>query len=380
MLSEAFSFSQWTYDQRNVLVVELVTDTGISGWGECYGPAEVLQAAVASFYADKILGEDALATEVIWHKMWKRSFDFARAGVLTAAMSGIDMALWDLKGKILDLSLSQLFGGQYRDRVPCYATGAYFRDIPEEDLLSALREEVIEYDQQGFPAIKIKIGKNPKFDKRLIWEVRDALPNMQLMADANHAYDLPEAIAIGKELEKANYAWFEEPLSPDHLELLQHLNSKVNVPIAAGECEQTRYGFERMLKGSSVQVCQPDLAYCGGPSEALKIKALASSLGINVIPHVWGTMLNLAAATHFLASSHHEPGRMEPKSLLLEYDRTENPLRDELYKTPLQISPQGAEVPTAPGLGVEIDRQKMRDFLVAETESGGPRSRPQCIA
>jgi D-galactarolactone cycloisomerase len=368
VLKESFSFSQWSYDQRNVLIVEIVTDSGLSGWGECYGPAEVLEPAVAKYYGGMIMGEDPLSTEVIWHKMWLASLDFARGGLLMAAMSGIDMALWDLKGKILGLSLSQLFGGQYRDRIPCYATGIYFRELLEDELLSALREEAVEYERQGFKAIKIKIGKNPEFDEKLIWEIREALPDTQLMADSNHAYDLIEAIMIGKVLDEAKYAWFEEPLSPEHPELFRQLHSKIDIPIAAGECVQTRYGFESMLKGASVQVCQPDLAYCGGPSEALKIRALASSIGINVVPHVWGTMFNLAAATHFLANSYHEPGRQEPKNLFLEYDRTENPLRDELFSSPVRISPEGAEVPVLPGLGVEIDQQKMRDFLVSKQE------------
>ncbi len=368
MLSEPFSFSQWSYDQRNVLLIEVITDSGLSGWGECYGPAEVVQSAVSSCYADVILGEDPVATDVIWHKMWVRTLDFARGGILMAAMSGIDMALWDLKGKILGMSLSQMFGGRYRDVVPCYATGVYFRDLPEPRLLSILKEEVKEYASQGFEAIKIKIGKNPAFDERLIREVRAELPETTLMADSNHAYDLAEAIQIGKVLSDERYAWFEEPLSPEHPELFRQLVNKVDVPIAAGECVQTRFGFEAMLKTSGIHLYQPDLAYCGGPSEALKIKALASSTGVNIVPHVWGTMLNLAAATHFLASSYHEPGRREPKKLYLEYDRTENPLRDELYSTPLEISPQGAKVPTAPGLGVEIDRNAMREFVISGSE------------
>ena len=142
----------------------------------------------------------------------------------------------------------------------------------------------------------------------------------------------------------------------------------VDLPIATGECEQTRYGFQRLLSGGGVQVAQPDLAYCGGISEALKIRTLASSMGINVVPHCWGTMLNLAAATHFLAAGYREPGRKEVAPSMLEYDRTPNALRDELCDVPVVIRDGIAKVPTGPGLGVVVNEEKMQSFVVQQTE------------
>ncbi len=368
-LQKPFGFSQWSYDQRNVLVIEVITDTGISGWGECYGPADVSQSAVSNFYAPRIIGLDALATDAVWQHMWRSSLDFARGGIMMGAMSGIDMALWDLKGKALGLSVSQLMGGRQRDVVPCYATGMYFQDLPEDELLPLLLEEARGYAAEGFTAMKIKVGKNPTFDEKLISAMREALPTTQLMADSNHAYDLPEAIKIGRVLEKYNYAWFEEPLSPEHGALFKQLQAKLDLTIAAGECEQTRFGFLKLIESGGVSLLQPDLAYCGGPSEALKIRTLASANGINCVPHVWGTMLNFAAATHFLASAYNEPGRAEPKQLYLEYDRTENPLRDDLYKVAVEINNANAVVPSAPGLGVEIDINTMKEFDINKTET-----------
>jgi D-galactarolactone cycloisomerase len=124
-LDEPFGFSQWSYSTRTALLVEIVTDDGQSGWGECYGPANVTQAAITGSYAPRIMGLDVLQTELIWHRMWDASLDFARRGVMMGAMSGVDMALWDLKGKILGLPLAELWGGRIRDRVPCYATGRH---------------------------------------------------------------------------------------------------------------------------------------------------------------------------------------------------------------------------------------------------------------
>jgi D-galactarolactone cycloisomerase len=368
-LDEPFGFSQWYYAKRNALLVEITTDTGISGWGECYGPAAVTQTAISMFYAPLLIGWNALQNEAAWQHCWRASLDFARKGIMMGAMSGLDMALMDLKGKLLDVSVSELMGGRLRDEVPCYATGMYYADIPENELLEQILKEAAGYVEEGYDALKIKVGKNLDFDKLLIAEMRNAFPDVSLMADSNHAFDLPEAIDIGRELDAYGYSWFEEPLSPQHPELFRQLADKVDVPIATGECEQTRWGFETLLNAGGVHIAQPDLAYCGGPTEALKIRAIASAKGVNVIPHAWGTQLNLATALHFLASTYMEPGRLESAQPILETDRTPNPMRDEMYSTSLKIKNGQATVPTAPGLGVEPDRSTMEQFTINKTET-----------
>jgi D-galactarolactone cycloisomerase len=289
-------------------------------------------------------------------------------GPMMGAISGLDMALLDLKGKILGISVSELMGGRLRNEVACYATGMYFREQPEEELLQTILEEATDYVGQGFGALKIKVGKNISFDKRLIVAMRSTFPDVRLMADSNHAYDLPEAVEIGRLLSEHDYKWFEEPLSPVHHELFRQLADKVDVPIATGECEQTRYGFQTLLSKGGVQIAQPDLAYCGGPTEALKIRAVAASMGINTIAHCWGTQLNLACALHFLATTFVEPGRATPTEPLLEKDLTPNPMRDEMYAVAIEAENGSVKVPTAPGLGVEPDRQAMKQYCVQTTE------------
>ncbi|MEX0324696.1 MAG: mandelate racemase/muconate lactonizing enzyme family protein [Puniceicoccaceae bacterium] len=368
-LDEPFGFSQWYYSRRNALLVEVVADTGVSGWGECYGPAGVTQAAVDSFYAPLLIGWSALQNEAAWQHCWRASLDFARKGIMMGAMSGLDMALFDLKGKLLGISASELMGGRLRDKVPCYATGMYYQEIPKDQLLDNILKEAAGYVEQGYGALKIKVGKNLSFDKELIRRLREAFPDNRLMADSNHAFDLPEAIEVGRVLDEHGFAWFEEPLSPQHPELFRQLADKIDVPIATGECEQTRWGFELLLGAGGVSIIQPDLAYCGGPTEALKIRAIASSKGVNVIPHAWGTQLNLAAALHFAATSYMEPGRREAAEPLLETDRTPNPMRDEMYKTALEISNGQAVVPTSPGLGVEPDTEALESFCINKTET-----------
>ncbi len=368
-LPEPFGFSQWHYEVRQQLLVEIVDSSGAIGWGECYGPAEVTQTAITSIYAPLLVGWDPLQNEAAWQHCWHASLDFARKGILMAAISGLDMAMFDLKGKLLGVSASELMGGRVRDQVPCYATGMYFRQEPEAQLHDRLIEEAGGYVEQGFAALKIKIGKQIAFDKSLIQSMRKAFPQTRLMADSNHAYDLPEAIEIGRVLDEYQFSWFEEPLSPENSSLLKRLADKLNLPIATGESEQTRWGFQDLLTKGGVQIAQPDLAYCGGPTEGLKIRAIASSHGINVIPHCWGTQLNLACTTHFLATTFVEPGRAETAPPLLETDQTPNPMRNEMFATPVSISNGVATVPTSPGLGVEPDRKSIQRFLVQTTQS-----------
>ncbi len=367
-LEESFGFSQWHYGVRNQLLVEVLDSSGAVGWGECYGPAEVTQCAIASFYAPLLVGWDPIRNEAAWQHCWRASLDFARKGVMMGAISGLDMALLDLKGKLLNVSVSELMGGRVRDQVRCYATGMYFRKQSETQLLDTILTEARGYVDRGYTALKIKVGKNMAFDKLQVKAMRQAFPATRLMADSNHAYDLPEAIEMGRVLDEQGYGWFEEPLSPEFAGQFRQLADKVDVPIATGECEQTRWGFQDLLEKGGVQIAQPDLAYCGGPTEALKIRAIASSHGINVVPHCWGTQLNLACGAHFLATTYVEPGRAEVAEPLLETDLTRNPMRDEMYLTTVQISAGVATVPTGPGLGVEPDRQAMKQFCVQETE------------
>jgi len=367
-LDKPFGFSQWYYSRRNALLIEITTDSGISGWGECYGPAAVTQAAIDTVYAPLLIGWNALRNEAAWQHCWRASLDFARKGIMMGAMSGIDMALLDLKGKLLGVSVSEMMGGRLRGEVDCYATGMYYKEVPENDLLAGILEEAAGYVEEGYRALKIKVGKNLPFDKRLIRDLRYQHPDIKLMADSNHAFDLPEAIELGRVLDAHGYAWFEEPLSPQHPELFRQLADKIDTPIATGECEQTRWGFETLLSAGGVDIIQPDLAYCGGPTEALKIRAIASARGVNIIPHAWGTMLNLAAALHFLATTYMEPGRLEAAEPVLETDRTPNPMRDEMYSTALEINNGRAVVPTAPGLGVEPDRDALKQFCINKSE------------
>ena len=361
-LDRPFGFSQFYFEERANLLVEVVAEDGAVGWGECFGPPGKTAAALGECVTPLALGQDVFDTELVWHAVWQRHLDHARRGPLMAALSGLDIALWDLKGKLTGLPLHRLLGGARSDRVPCYATGHYYRRAPEADVIDEIIGEAARHAEAGFPALKIKIGKNLAFDRRLIEAVRARFPDLTLMADANHAYSLNEATRIGRVLETEGYLFFEEPLAPHALEEFALLRAKLDVALASGECEQTRFGFRRLIESGGIDIAQPDLAFCGGISEGLKIRAIANARGVDVTPHAWGTGIGFAAAAHFHATAPPNPGRFEDELMLLECDHSDSPVRDRLCSQEIEVADGCAVLSGRPGLGVEVERAALAQF------------------
>jgi D-galactarolactone cycloisomerase len=320
-----------------------------------------------------LIGKNPLQTELLWNNLWRSSRDWARRGPMLAALSGIDLALWDLKGKALQMPVCELIGGKQRDRVPCYATGCYFRDLPEADLIPTLVDEAREYVEAGFRGVKVQLGRNHPFDRALIQAMRKALPDTLLFANGYSAYNISEAYAIGQVLEENGFNGFEDPLSLDTPDCYHTLCDRLVIPLAAGKREQTRWGFQALLERGRVPLLLPDLAYCGGLSEVIKIRTIASTFGVNIVPHVGGTMFSLAAALHFLASDFRQPGRAEPSIGLLECESPDaNPLRDAMFKPTLKVEGGTATVPSGNGLGVELDLELLRIFTMEKQEVDHP--------
>ena len=365
-LDVPFGFSQFYYLTRENLLVEVVNEDGISGWGECYGPPAPIQTAINKHLVPIVLGAHCLDHEMIWHRVWTRYMDWSRYGIFIAALSGIDIALWDLKGKVLDQPLHRLLGGATHDRIPCYATGHYFREVAEDKLIQCLLDEANHYVSQGFGALKLKIGKNLKFDQRLLTTFRQKFPDTTLMADANHAYNYNEALQIGRILEAHDYSFFEEPLPPHALEDSARLRSRLDTAIATGESEQTRFGFRRLIESGAADIVQPDLTFCGGISEGLKIRTLANAHGVDITPHAWGTWIGFAAALHFHGTNIPNPGRLESNQIRLECDNSEHPVKSECFTRKIMIEDGMAVLPQEPGLGIEVDKPVLEKFIVCD--------------
>lgn len=364
-LSKSFFFSQWEYAERCICLVKVTASNGQFGWGEAYGPATMVEAGI-KLLEPIVLGENPLENEVIWNKMYRKTLDFARRGVLMAAVSAIDIAVWDLKGKILGLPVSTLLGGAHRKKIRPYATGLYF--ISHDDFAEGFIDEAKSYVDQGFKAIKMKVGLGIKEDIKNIKLVREAIgPDIQLMIDSNHAYTFKDALELCRKIEKYDIGWFEEPISPEFYDQYYELRQRTTIPIAGGECEYLRFGFNQLIKSKSVDIVQPDICASGGLTEAKRIAALASSNGVDFIPHTWGTGIGLHVALHFISNLESIPGRMYQPDFLMEFDQTENGLRDKLTSPQLKMKDGYLEVPTKPGLGIEINEEVLSKYRVCNS-------------
>ena len=355
----------WLYKTRGSCIVEIETADGIVGWGECYGPSAVAKAYIETQFAPRIIGRDAFDVEVIWEDLYNRIKDYGGRGMATSALSGIDIALWDIIGKSCGKPIHKLIGGAYRTEVTAYATGLYFIDM--DRLIEEAVEEANEFVGNGFVAIKMKIGLGlPKLDIERVAAVRKAIgDDVRLMVDANHCFTVPQAIRIGRELEKLNVEWFEEPISPEDVDGYVEVTRSLDMAVAGGENEFTRWGFRDLVVRKAMDIIQPDVCAAGGISECRKIATLASAHGVECIPHAWGSAIGLAATLHFLAALPDQPPSFRPMPPLLELEQCENPFRDLLSVEPIVQQGGKVQIPTGAGLGIEINRSVLDRYRVA---------------
>lgn len=360
-LSQPFAYSRAWYDRRTAMIVEIETDDGLTGWGESYGPARITAAAVEAM-APWLIGEDPLCTEHLWQELYASLRDHGQKGVIVQALSGIDIALWDIKGKHFGVPVSRLMGGPLREGVRAYATGLYRRR--SGDPLRYLAEEAAGYAAEGFGAVKLKVGFGVEEDARATAAVREAIgPDVGLMVDANHAYDPIEAIRLGRKIERYDIAWFEEPVPPEDLAGYRAVKAALPFPIAGGECEFTRFGFRDLFVSHALDIAEPDTCAAGGLSECKKIADMAVAFGIRYNPHVWGTGIAIAASLQLLAVlPPHTPPALSALEPMLEFDRTEHPIRAALLSAPIEHDRGVVRIPAAPGLGISVDREALVRF------------------
>jgi D-galactarolactone cycloisomerase len=362
-LSQPFRWSFNEATTRQSCIVEIVTEDGVSGWGESLGPAR-LNAAVIEAFGPLLIGADALATEVIWQKLYNTFRDYGQKGLVVTALSAVDIALWDLKGRHFGVPVHTLMGGPVRTEVKAYATGTY--RTRSGDHHAYIAEEVTGYAREGFGAVKLKIGFDVADDIKLTRAVRAAIgPNIGLMLDANHGFDVIEAIKLGRAVADCDIGWFEEPVVPDDLDSYVEVRRGQPIPVAGGECDFTRWGFREILTRRAIDIIQPDTCMAGGLSECKKIADMTTAFGVRYVPHVWGCGIGLAAALQLLAVLPHTPPRHNPLEPMLEFDRSEHPFRQAILNEPIEHVKGTVKIPTAPGLGIEIDRKTLAKWRVA---------------
>jgi D-galactarolactone cycloisomerase len=374
-LPEELGYSQQYYAQRTAHLVEVETDEGVTGWGECFGPGNVAianKAIVEKVIQPMILGDDPLDRDVIWHKVYNLLRDHGQKGMPMQSLSGVDIALWDITGKVAGLPLHKLIGGAHRTRVPVYGYGMMLRREDADTLASRFTEEAARIKAMGFVATKMKVGLGPRDDIKLAEAVRRGVGDgFPFMVDANHCYTTPDAFYVGHGLEELDAYWFEEPVAPEDHDGYRELRAGLGVNISGGEAEFSRWGWRALLESRALDIAQPEVCALGGVTEYLRVLALCHAHFTPVVNHVWGSAIAVATNLHLLAAMPPLPGGLFPREPMLEFDTTDNRFRDELLTEPLDIQGQVAEndgtvaVPEGAGLGVEPDRDFLAAFEVA---------------
>ncbi|MBK8738265.1 MAG: mandelate racemase/muconate lactonizing enzyme family protein [Betaproteobacteria bacterium] len=362
-LQTPFAFSQGWVRQRAAAIVEVVTDAGISGWGEalCVGmqPPEIAAATVESALAPVLLGADPREPEVLWHAMYNRTRDFGQKGAVISGISAVDIALWDLCGKARGEPVWRLLGGAFRRRVRAYATGFY--RIQGQGEAARLAEEAVRHHESGLSLMKVKLGFGIADDLAVMAAIDRALQgrSVTLMIDTNHAYGEADAIRLGRALEPLSLRWYEEPVAPENIEGYCNVRRALAIPIAGGECDYTAFGFGRLAAARALDIAQPDIAAAGGFTACRHIAAICLAHGIQVNPHVWGAAIAQRASLHLIASlplAHPSLFATEP---ILEYDSSDHPFRTALVDHPVQQKDGWVEIDDRPGLGIEVDRDAL---------------------
>ncbi|MEO8132855.1 MAG: mandelate racemase/muconate lactonizing enzyme family protein [Betaproteobacteria bacterium] len=367
-LQQPFAFSQGWVKNRSATLVEVITDEGITGWGEAFAqglePPQIAAAVIESALKPLLMNTDPLDIEVLWHRMYHATRDYGRKGSVIAGISAIDIALWDIAGKAYGVPVYRLLGGAFRTRVQAYATGFY--RISGQGEAQRLGEEAIAHYEAGFRAMKVKLGYGLADDSAVMTQIARSLDlrPVTLMVDTNHAYGVGDAVRLGHALEPYNLRWYEEPVAPEHIAGYREVRSRVSMPIAGGENEHTLYGFRDFLGAGAVDVAQPDIGSVGGFTACRHVIALAQAHGVQVNPHVWGSAIAQAASLQLIASvpiAHHSVFAQEP---IFEYDRSSHPFRQALVREPVEQREGWVEIPSRPGLGVEVDRTVLDRYRV----------------
>ncbi len=369
-LDKELGYSQQYYKHRTAHLVEVETDEGITGWGECFGPGNI--ALANKYIVEKVIqplikGDDPLKKEYIWHKVYNLLRDSGQKGMPIQALSGIDIALWDILAKKSNLPLYQLLGGKTNDKIPVYGYGMMLQKKTVDELCDLFKNEANQIKEKNFKAMKMKIGMGPKEDLKLVSSVRDTIGSeFKLMVDANHAYNKNDALYVGKGLDEMNIYWFEEPVAPEDYDSYKELKQKLKTNIAGGEAEFTKYGWNQLIKNNCIDIAQPEVCGLGGITEYLKVSALAQSNFIPIVNHVWGSAISVAVNLHLLTTLPDMPGGLFPTKSMLEFDTTEKnifitDLAEEKFSILDQVKNKNGFASPLENIGIGINPNK--DFI-----------------
>ena len=347
--------------ERATTLLRLETDTGLVGWGETFVPGDIARATIETLFLDDVVGMDPFDVESLAERSYTDPYHFGESVFVQSAVSAIDVACWDIIGKEVGRPVHRLLGGRERTTLTPYASTMYFTE-EDRDVAEPIEQAV----DEGFTAAKIKIGSGVDDDVRRVRTAREVLgDDATLMVDVNGNYRPEQAVRTAKAIAEYDIAWMEEPVPPENRSGYRDVKRKIDVPIAAGEAHYGRFEFKRLIDDRAVDIVQPNLARCGGLSEARTIAKLATTENVGVRPHIWNSAVGLAAAVQFAASvSDYPHTRNIPDPMLVEFDRSENPLRTELLEDPFDPTGGTLDVPQRPGLGITVDEDAVERYRV----------------
>ncbi|EKN63446.1 mandelate racemase/muconate lactonizing enzyme family protein [Schinkia azotoformans] len=360
-----YGMSRGLVSSRGSTIIIVKTDEGIVGFGETWGggtPSLEHIKQVSSLY----IGQDPFDRDILFKKCMDSLYHLGHGGLHIAALSGIDLALWDIIGKACNQSVSKLLGGQSRNKIMAYASTGY---LSETSSLKELSDQIENAMELGFKAVKIKIGKSPESDRERVKLTRQITgEGVLILVDANGNYKRDSAYKSARLIEEYDIHWYEEPVSPEDIEGFRYLKEQTSIPLASGEALFTRYGFRNYIERGLIDFVQPDLSKCGGFTEALAITTLAQTYNLNVSAHVWGTAVGVAAATQFMAYLPIHPHTMnEPAPILFEYDTSKNPLRTGIINENIIVRNGFIEVSEGSGLGVTLNTELINKYAAEGT-------------
>ncbi|MCG8483795.1 MAG: mandelate racemase/muconate lactonizing enzyme family protein [Clostridia bacterium] len=343
---------------RQALLVKVITDEGIVGYGEaaCFGgPIEITKTVIEKELKPFFIGKDPFDIEYLWDNVFHTTIQHGRSGVIIMGLSGIDIGIWDVIGKSAGKPLYKVLGG-FNNKIEAYASSGFYS---EGKGIKELCEEAENYLIEGFKTVKIKVGGLlVNEDLKRIKEVRKILgDNYRLAIDANSNWDVATAKYVCEKIKYFNIRWLEEPVYPYDYEGSAEVKKTSIIPVAGYEQEFTRYGFKKLICADSVSIVQPDVTWAGGITECRKIAAVAQAFNIPCIPHVFSSGISLASNLHLIGSI--------PNGSLLEYDRNYNPLRNTLINEELLPDKNGfVHIPDRPGLGIEVNEDIIKKYSI----------------
>ena len=333
---------------RSATVIEVRTENGLVGWGEGSGAPD--QGALETH----AIGESPFDYEVIYDGL-------AQGGRNARAACGVEIALWDLMGKALDKPVYELLGGARRNEVTAYASGLF--KLEGEDHAKSLYDEASRYRDQGFLAVKMKIGFGREVDEEIVASVRKAIgPDIALAVDANCRYDVATAIDVGRRIDAYDLLWYEEPIAPQDVDGYCEIKQALPMRLAGAESLQGLRAYRELVQRRALHLIQPDISIAGGFTEGRRIWSLATAHHVRTGPHMWGGIVRLAATLHWQATLPDDPVALNPFPCYLEYDMTENGIRTDLSPTTFLLEDGMVKIPDAPGLGVEVAPEKLAKY------------------